>query len=75
LQLVFRHLPRDQRTRREVGRHQRLAHAPDCSGLQHRAHAFDNDWFFHAGKPRYFAKWIEMKTLNAIFRNRQNARV
>ena len=60
---------------REIGGQQRLPHTADRPASQHCLNTLDYDRQFHAGLSRDFLQRMALKTLDAVFRDRKNARV
>jgi len=75
VELFRRHLPGHQRALREIGGQQRLPHTADRPAPQHRLNTLDDDRQFHTGLARDFLQRMALKTLEAVFRDRKNARV
>ena len=67
--------PRHQRARREVGGHQRLPHAADGPGAQHRRDAVDHHVDRQAALPRDLAQRIAHEARDAVLRHREDAGV
>ncbi len=60
---------------RQVRREQRLAHAPDRPGFEHRADAFEDGGDVDAASARDLAERVAQKAGDPVFGDAQNLRV
>src|SRR5437773_431360 len=72
IELLPRHLPRDQRTLRQICCEQSLTHTADRSPAQHGLNALDNDGQFDTRLARNFSEWIALKALHPILGDRED---
>ncbi len=75
VELVLRHLPRDQRAVGELVGKQGLADAADDAGLQHRADALQDGGELDAALLGDHPKWFRLKSADAVLAHRENLRV
>ena len=75
LQLLQRQLPGDERALRQVRRQQGLPHAANRACPEHGLNPLDDHRQFDAGLARDYQQRIALKALNAVFGDRENARI
>jgi hypothetical protein len=74
-QALVRNLPRHQRAGGKVRRHQRLAHAADRAGIEHRDDALEHDVHIDARLLGDLTERVELKAGQPVFTHCENRRV
>jgi len=75
IELCLVDAPRDERTRREIRRHERLANSPNRSRGEHRTESFVHGLDWEARQSRDLGERIFEKPGDAVLGNGENLRV